>query len=88
LKQQRVPKRWFVIPAIFGLIGGIIVYFLIRNRDPSRARWCVIVGFVSSVTLFLVLVAIGFAASHSEPVPPMPLSPLFEKYRGAAALLL
>jgi hypothetical protein len=48
------------------------VYFFIRKHDPSRAKWCIVAGSISSVSWLFVFVAVIVATSPSEPVPPMP----------------
>ncbi len=44
-------NAWFLLPIFFGVIGGIIAFFIIRNDDPRKAKNCLYLG--------LVLIVIG-----------------------------
>lgn len=35
---------WFLLPIFFGIIGGIIAYFILRNDDPNKAKNCLYLG--------------------------------------------
>ena len=37
---------WFLLPILFGLIGGIIAYFVLRGDDPKKAKNCLYLGLV------------------------------------------
>lgn len=37
---------WFLLPIFFGIIGGIIVFFVLRQDDPRKARNCLYLGIV------------------------------------------
>ena len=39
-------KIWYILPIIFGIIGGIIAYFVVKNDDPKLGKNCLIVGIV------------------------------------------
>ncbi len=46
---------WYLLPIFFGLLGGIIAWALIRNRNSDRARNCLILGtIVTSVPIIAV----------------------------------
>jgi len=51
---------WYLFPIIFGPIGGIIGYFLVKNRDRKFAEKLLIVGLIM-VAVYFVL-SIIFAA--------------------------
>jgi hypothetical protein len=40
---------WYLLPIFFGLIGGIISWAVIRNRNSNRARNCLILGIIMTV---------------------------------------
>ncbi len=42
---------WFLLPIVFGVIGGIIAFFILRHDDPRKAKNCLYLG--------LALMAIG-----------------------------
>lgn len=37
---------WFLLPILFGIIGGIIAFFILRQDDPRKARNCLYMGIV------------------------------------------
>ena len=39
-------NAWFLLPILFGMIGGIIAFFILRGDDPRKARNCLYVGIV------------------------------------------
>jgi len=39
-------NAWFLLPIFFGMIGGIIAFFILRRDDPRKARNCLYVGIV------------------------------------------
>ncbi len=44
-------NAWFLLPVFFGVIGGIIAFFILRHDDPRKAKNCLYLG--------LALMAIG-----------------------------
>ena len=49
-KRER-SNAWYLLPIIFGMIGAVVAFFIIRKDDPRKARNCLYVG--------LVMMAIG-----------------------------
>lgn len=41
---------WFLLPIFFGIIGGVIAYFIIRNDDPKKAKNCLYLGIALMIT--------------------------------------
>jgi len=39
-------NAWYLLPIFFGVIGGIIAFFIIRRDDPHKARNCLYVGII------------------------------------------
>ncbi len=39
-------NAWFLLPILFGVIGGIIAFFILRHDDPRKARNCLYLGLV------------------------------------------
>ena len=42
-------NAWFLLPILFGMIGGIIAFFILRRDDPRKARNCLYIGIVFMV---------------------------------------
>jgi FtsH-binding integral membrane protein len=39
-------NAWYLLPIFFGVIGGIIAFFIIRKDDPRKARNCLYLGII------------------------------------------
>ncbi len=37
-------NAWFLLPILFGVIGGIIAFFILRHDDPRKAKNCLYLG--------------------------------------------
>ena len=55
---------WFLFPIFFGIIGGIIAFFVIRNDDPKKGKNCLHLGIILMV--IGIVLNIIFASSISE----------------------
>ncbi|QLH02941.1 hypothetical protein C5F47_04940 [Nitrosopumilus cobalaminigenes] len=42
--EKQRSNVWFLLPIFFGVIGGIIAFFIIRQDDPRKARNCLYLG--------------------------------------------
>ncbi len=42
-------KWWYLVPIIFGLVGGVIGYFALRKDDPMKAKNCLILGGILTI---------------------------------------
>jgi len=52
---------WYLAPILFGIIGGIVAYFIIRNDAPKMARNCLIIGFASFIGTVIIIAAFDLA---------------------------
>lgn len=43
-QEKQRSNAWFLLPIFFGIIGGIIAFFILRNDDPRKARNCLYLG--------------------------------------------
>ena len=52
-------NAWFLLPIFFGVIGGIIAFFILRHDDPRKARNCLYLGMVFMIIgiIFNILIA-------------------------------
>jgi hypothetical protein len=55
----KIAGYWWVVAIFFGLLGGLVAYFVNREKDPKTARNLAIVGGVASVVWFVLLSAGG-----------------------------
>jgi hypothetical protein len=62
--EFRVPSEpekptdwWYLVPALFGLLGGVIMYATLRKEDEGMASGGLLLGL--GITVFGVLLALG-----------------------------
>jgi FHA domain-containing protein/TIR domain-containing protein len=60
--QPRISGAWWLLPVLFGILGGLIAWAGVRDRSRSRARWLMVTGAVSSWVWWLVVSAVVTAA--------------------------
>ena len=55
-------NAWFLLPIFFGVIGGIIAFFVLRQDDPQKARNCLYLGIIFMIIGIVVniLVTVSF----------------------------
>ena len=56
-------NAWYLLPIFFGIIGGVVAFFMIRNDDPSKAKNCLYIG------VGFMIVGILLNISGGLPVP-------------------
>ena len=61
--EKQRSKAWWLLPIFFGVIGGIIAYFILRQSDPQKAKNCLYLGLV------LMLIGIIFNIIISASIP-------------------
>ncbi len=52
---------WFLLPILFGVIGGIIAFFILRHDDPRKAKNCLYLGLAFMVIGIIFNIFIGAA---------------------------
>ncbi len=55
-EEKRRSGLWYLLPIFFGIIGGVIAYFVIKQDDPSKAKNCLYLGLV----LLLIDIVAGY----------------------------
>ena len=48
-------RWWYLVPILFGLVGGIIGYFALRKDDPKKAKNCLILGGILTIINIVTL---------------------------------
>jgi FtsH-binding integral membrane protein len=56
---------WYLLPIFFGVIGGIIAFFIIRKDDPRKARNCLYLG------ILLMFIGIIFNIVIASSIPEL-----------------
>jgi len=54
-------NAWFLLPIFFGMIGGIIAFFVLRHDDPRKARNCLYLGIIFMMIGIMVNVLISMS---------------------------
>ncbi len=58
IQTEKPSKLWYLVPIVFGLIGGLVSYIVIKDSDKEMARNMIIVGIVMAVVPFLLIFGI------------------------------
>ena len=53
---------WYLLPILFGIIGGVISYFVIKEDDVKKAKNCLYLG-VALTAIWIVIPVIGGLAA-------------------------
>ena len=52
---EEVSNWWYALPLCIGIIGGILGWFGVKNRDSEKARNILIVGVISTIVAWIIL---------------------------------
>lgn len=74
---------WYLIPILFQIIGGAIVYFILRNSDSHKAKISLILGIVLTVINF----GVGELLRNFDTLSSTPWGQYAETYGVAAAMV-
>jgi hypothetical protein len=62
-KKQAPVYIWYVLSALFGVIGSLLAWLLLRKQAAIKAQQCLIIGLsttiIASVAIFVVPLVIG-----------------------------
>ena len=59
--NQNIRSRWwYLVPILFGLVGGVIGYFALRKDDPKKAKNCLIIGGILTIINILASSSLVF----------------------------
>ena len=64
--NQRSPF-WYLLPIFFGIIGGIIAYFILKNTDHKKAKRSLIIGIISLI--LAIIIPIGLQVGYGTQNP-------------------
>lgn len=45
---------WHIAPILFGIIGGVVAFFVLRKDDPIKARNCLVIGIGMMIAGILI----------------------------------
>lgn len=52
---EEVSNWWYALPLCIGIIGGVLGWFAVKNRDSEKARNMLIIGVFSTIVAWLIL---------------------------------
>jgi hypothetical protein len=58
--QHGPSKFWYLVPILFGIIGGVIMYFALRGRDSKMAKKGLLLGILLIVAQVAISMALMF----------------------------
>ena len=58
---------WTLLPIFVGIIGGIIVYFALKNDDLRLSKFCLQLGIVLTVIQLVVYLPLILLAEQFSP---------------------
>lgn len=61
-RDDRPSRAWYLVPLMFGVLGGIVGYIAVRNDDLKMANKLLVLGFVISAIPFFIMLLVGFRA--------------------------
>ncbi len=47
-------KAWYLLPIFFGLIGGLIMFAVLRNEDRGMAKKGLLLGIIVMAIVFMI----------------------------------
>jgi len=50
---------WFLLPILFGIIGGVVAYLFLRRDDPNKAKKCLFLGLVFMIVGIVFNIIVG-----------------------------
>ena len=65
--EKQRSSWWYILPILFGIIGGIIAYFAIRKDDLPKAKKCIYLSLIFLAVGILVDVFLAGVAPIPAP---------------------
>jgi len=59
--MRKKPSRlWYLVPILFGIIGGLIGYVVVKDEDRNMAKKLLIVGLIMTFLFVAIPFIFGF----------------------------
>ena len=55
-------KVWYLVPIFFGIIGGLVMYLVLKDEDRKMAKKGLVLGIILTVVSFVIGIIIGISA--------------------------
>jgi hypothetical protein len=63
--MTKTSKVWYLLPLLFGLLGGIIGWYLIKKQDKGKAKLLIIIGFIPMI-IYIILTSLFLGLSDAN----------------------
>ena len=61
VRMRKKPSRlWYLVPILFGIIGGLIGYVVVKDEDRNMAKKLLIVGLIMTFLFVAIPFIFGF----------------------------
>jgi len=57
-KKKEPVFIWYGVATLFGIIGGIIGFLVLRNDNPPSARNCLVIGIITSIIGMMIFAVV------------------------------
>jgi uncharacterized membrane protein YvbJ len=58
-KSTKTSGAWWILPIVFGLMGGLIAWIVVHDKDERKAKSMLVVGIVMTFVWALIGVAVS-----------------------------
>jgi len=73
MAKSKVSHFWYLVPILFGWLGGVIGFFAVRGRDENKARNLFLVGLAVTILAVAIPISLGSALDSGIIVSPFAL---------------
>jgi len=87
VNKKKPSKLWYLLPIFLNIVGGIIGYFAIKDRDKKMAKYVLIVGFIPTIILLLAS-AITYSIISYSFISSMPSENTTSEWRAALVIVI
>jgi hypothetical protein len=67
IARKNPSKAWYLLPIFFGLLGGLIMFFVLKDENRQMAKNGVILGVVLTVVGIMLVVVTQLAFISTMP---------------------
>ena len=67
MRKKYLMNAWYLVPLIFGFLGGFIAWFMNKDHNPEKARKLLIFGIAWTIAIMVIgwIAMAGLLASIS-----------------------
>jgi len=67
---KRPSKAWYLVPIFFGIVGGLVMYLVLKDTDRKMAKNGIILSIILTVVIFAISVVVGVLMVLLHPFTP------------------